>query len=374
MSPFSKTPVTFIDELFIKHFRNLSEIKLSFSPAINLLVGDNGHGKTNTLEAIAIACSLKPMQSLENRDLIKCGENEAYLAAHFRGLSDTELHVHIFPQGKKARLNDKSLVSARKLTEQMPLVTFIPSELNMISGGSALRRRALDQAASALFIDHINALRAYEKLLTHRNRLLKSWPLDPAVLESFTELFIKEGAQVIYYRLKTLSELAPHFAQQSANILGGELSSLSYHCGEMSLLQQSTDDIAGHLRALHTRLASMEIIRRVSLFGPHLDNVGFYINGLNAQKCASRGQSRALVLAFKLAQMLAIFQVRGSRPIVILDDIVSELDREKKDNLIDLIANLSTQAFFSATDVQCFGGHLPYASLFSVKDGQITQV
>ncbi len=374
MSSFSKTPVTFLDELFIKHFRNLHEIKLSFSPAINLLVGDNGHGKTNTLEAIALACSLRPMQSLESRDLIQATHNNAHLHAHFRGSNESELHLDIFPQGKKARLNEKTLTTARKLAEQTPLVTFIPSELNMISGASALRRRALDQAASALFVDHINALRAYDKVLTHRNRLLKSWPLDHDVLNTFNELFIKEGALVIFYRLKAINELSIHFAQQCSNILGSdEISHLFYQSSEETLKDQSVDDLVEHLRIVHKRVSSTEVFRRVTLFGPHLDTIGFSINGLNAQKCASRGQTRALVIAFKLAQMLAIFQVRGSAPIVILDDIVSELDRDKKDNLIELIANLNTQAFFSATDVQCFGGHLPYDSLFTVKEGHVAR-
>lgn len=371
----SKPTTNVVDKLLIRDFRNLKDVNVAFSPDINVLVGDNGHGKTNTLEAISIACSLKPMQSLHNNDLIHVNENKCHISAHFSGICPSEVKIDIFTGGKKAWLNEKSITSARKLAEQTPLVSFIPIELNMISGGSALRRRALDQATCALFIDHINALRAYEKLLLHRNRLLKSWPLDHATLQSFTELFIKEGAHVIHYRLKALEQLESHFTEQSSKILGrNEIATLSYQIGEQRLEKYSIGDLVEYLRELQKRNSAHEIARRVSLFGPHLDNLAFYINGLNSQKCASRGQTRALVIAFKLAQMLAIFQVRGMAPIIILDDIVSELDHHKKDNLMTLIANLGTQAFFSATDVQCFGGQLPYGSLFMVKEGHVAKI
>lgn len=370
MSSFSKTPATFIKKIALRHFRNIEALELNFHPGVNLFIGNNGQGKTNMLEAIALACLLKPMQSLRNSDLIKEGCPQAFLRADFGGLDASGLELEIFPQGKKASLNGKNLLSAQKIREQHPLVSFIPCELSMISGSSALRRRALDQAAAALFSDHINASRAFDKALSHRNRLLKGWPLDHAVLESFTKLMIHEGARVIYYRLKALEAMKTHFSLQGAAILGPkEAPTIGYFSGEQAISYFSEGDLVHALEYAHQECAAQEKMRRVSLFGPHLDDMVFFLNDLNAQKSASRGQSRALVLAFKLAQMLAIFEIRGHPPIVILDDIVSELDREKKDNLVSLIATLGTQAFFSATDLECFGGHLSYDALFKVHDG-----
>ncbi len=370
MSSFSKTPAPFIKEISLKHFRNIEALKLNFHSGITIFVGDNGQGKTNILEAIALSCSLKPMQSLRNSDLIKEGHEQAFLSAHFGGLNENFLELEILPQGKKARFNSKHLLSAEKIRQQSPIVSFIPCELGMISGSSSLRRRALDQAAAALYSDHINALRDYEKALVHRNRILKSWPLDQGMLQSFTKLLIKEGARVIYYRLKTLVALNEHFFAQAGAILGTtEELKISYLCGKTNVFYATEADLVHELETAHKEHASLEIARRVSLFGPHLDDMCFFINGLNAQKSASRGQSRALVLAFKLAQMLAIFAVRGHPPIVILDDIVSELDQHKKENLVSLIAELGTQAFFSATDLSCFGGQLSYDALFRVHGG-----
>ncbi|MCA9507145.1 MAG: DNA replication and repair protein RecF [Myxococcales bacterium] len=365
----------YIEKLFIKDFRNLKEVHLSFSPKINIIVGNNGHGKTNTLEAIAIACSLRPMQSLNNLDLINKDKENSHITAAIQGTYESLLKIDIFARGKKASLNEKTIRSSRQLHEQTPLVSFIPHELNMISGSSSLRRKALDQAASTLFFDHINALRAYEKLLTHRNRLLKEWPLDHESLKSFTKLFISEGARIINYRLKTIEQLEPYFIEQTSKILGAhEHCSLSYHAQEHALEKYSLADINELLLTYYQALSSQEINRRVSLFGPHLDNLVFSINEMNAQKCASRGQTRALVIAFKLAQMMAIFHIRGCAPIIILDDIVSELDAEKRRNLISLIAHFNSQAFFSATDMQSFSEHLPKAHCFKVNEGLVEKI
>ena len=161
--------------LCAKSFRNIDSLSLSLDPQINLFVGDNGQGKTNILEAIAIACSLRPLQSLSNIDLIQQGKVDAHIFASF---SDHEISVEISPLGKKAKTKGQNITSAQQKAQRYPLVSFIPLELNMLTGSASLRRRALDQATISLFLGHYRALKAYEKILLHRNKLLKSWPRD----------------------------------------------------------------------------------------------------------------------------------------------------------------------------------------------------
>lgn len=342
-----------LQEIFINNFRNISEMNLVFNDGINLFIGDNGQGKTNCLEAIALACSLRPMQSLNNSDLIKIDHQQALIKAAFKNFT---IGLDIRSQGKKATLNGKGIRSAEKIHEKIPIVSFIPLELSMISGATSLRRRALDLAASSLYCEHASRLKAYEKILCHRNRLLKSWPIDFSMLNTFSDLLTEEGAKIIYQRLKTISELAPHFSLYAKNILGTEHNAfLSYQIDERVIENHTEADLKMLLREKKQRLASQEQARKVTLFGPHLDDMIFYLNKTVARSHASRGQMRALVLSFKLAQLLSVFRVREHAPIVILDDIVSELDEEKKSNLISVIKTLGTQAFFSATDQSAFG-------------------
>lgn len=372
MSSFGQTPHLFLKTLFVKSFRNLSEIDVSFSPSHNLFIGPNGHGKTNCLEAIALACSLRPMQTLQNVDLIKFDEPQAKVKGSFSGTQTMEVDIDIFERGKKAKINDQPINSAAKLSRAAPLVSFIPIELNMIVGGANLRRRALDQVAAMLYFEHFTALKSYERLLLHRNRLLKDWPLDRPTLDTFTDLLIKVGAELIFFRLKTIEQMATLFADKTEEILG------LGHRGKVSYLVKG-QDMSGHtiadLMALLTQekalIGPQELKRKITLFGPHLDDVIFEINGVNAKRFASRAQTRAIVLAFKLAQMITIHQIRGIAPIIILDDIVSELDSVRKDNLIELINGLGTQAFFSTTDLATFGGRKKCEYTFNINDGCI---
>lgn len=360
-----------LTRLFIKNFRNIDEMNLSFSKSHNLFIGKNGHGKTNCLEAIALVASLKPMQSLQNGDLINQQSHQAKLIAHFEGTSSFDLELDILGAGKKVKLNSQALKSAQKLQEQISLVSFIPSELNMIQGFASLRRRALDQAACGLYFEHSVALKAYEKLLLHRNRLLKDGLKDKETLNAFTSLLVEQGAKVMFLRLATLEKMQDEFKAQLGEILGPT------HEGELTYWQNEPLknygllDLKARLLDQYKLLAHDEVRRRCTLFGPHLDDMVFSIDGMDAKKYSSRGQSRALVLAFKLAHMLSITSIRGQAPVIILDDIVSELDQERKLNLIATINKIQAQAFFSATDLETFG--CDQIELFTITNGKITQ-
>lgn len=360
----------FLENISINNFRNIEETTVSLGAGLNLFIGDNGHGKTNFLEAIALSCALRPMQALHNRDLIKAGHAEAHLRAQF---SDAAIAIDIKEQGKRATIDGKGIKSALKLNERTPVVSFIPLELSMIVGGANLRRRALDAAACSLFFDHYQRLKAYEKILLHRNRLLKSWPLDQELLSSFSHLLIKEGAAIMHVRQKTLEALGSHMNDNARNILGGNYqASLSYHSGQGVLRTYAESDCQALLKEKSMLCRAQEQIRKITLFGPHLDDMIFFLNEIQAKNYASRGQMRALVLAFKLAHMEAVYRLRGNAPIVILDDIVSELDEKRKHNLVALIKCLGMQAFFSATDITSFGDYVAKLGIFSVRNGRIS--
>lgn len=372
MSSFLGNTHLYLTSIFAKNFRNIDQAEINFGPGHNLFVGHNGQGKTNFLESIAMACSLRPLQSLHNVDLIKFNEVQAKIMASFHGAPKIE--IDIFPNGKKARQNDHPLQKASSLAKSSPLVSFIPIELNMVTGPGSLRRHAIDQAAASLFAEHTLALKAYEKLLLHRNRLLKDWPIDRETLSTFTDMLIREGATVIFYRLQAIEALLELFSETIDLILGfGQSGTIRYMIGGQDVKNHTIADLMAVLSQHKAAEASQELRRKITLFGPHLDDIALVINGQDAKKTASRGQTRAIVLAFKLAQMMAIHRIRGIAPIIILDDIVSEFDADKKRNLIKVIHDLRAQAFFSATDILTFGESIDHQQIYHVSNGAISR-
>lgn len=359
----------FLSRLFVKDLRNISETTCHFNHGHHLFVGANGQGKTNMLEAIALACSLKPMQALHNHDLLRFGTTQAKVMGQFKGDEHLDIEIDIFSQGKKAKINNRIVTRLTQLSSLCSVVSFIPAELNLISGPQNLRRRLIDQISAHIFAEHAIAIKNYEKILQHRNRLLKDWPIDKTLLATFTNMLITEAAKIIDARKNTIRIISETFADYIREILGPSFTaSIAYREQEQNLNLLEWQTLINKERY---HVAAAELQRRITLFGPHLDDVNFMFNHHNAKSSVSRGQSRALVIACKLAHMSTITRLRGHAPIIILDDIVSELDNNVKANLISAINMLDTQAFFSATDQKVFGKHIPIDHILDVQEGQI---
>lgn len=343
-----------ITNLEIANFRNIKQARISFNHNFNLIIGDNAQGKTNFLESLSLLCSLKPLNSLANNDLIKLGEEKSYLQGNFINTSCNKVTINIFSQGKKAFINEKSIKSSSSLSSNFSLVSFIPQELNMVTGTASLRRRALDLACINIMNEHAIYIKNYEKILLQRNALLKSYPINQDILLTFTQMMIQEAAVIIYNRLQIIDIIEPFFADKMQEIFEKSNYQIKYFIKEQEYKNLNIQQINNTLFNIYENKKKQEIIKKITLFGPHLDDILFFINGISAQKSCSRGQSRALVLAFKLAQMIMINNIKQTIPLVILDDIVAELDQNKKANLLEVIYSLKAQAFFSATDNNYF--------------------
>lgn len=359
-----------ITNLYISNFRNIKQAKINFHHNFNLIIGNNAEGKTNLLESLSVICSLKPLNSLASNDLIKVGEEKAHIQGDFINTLCNKVAIDIYPQGKKAFINEKAIKNSLALSSNFSLVSFVPSELNMISGSASLRRKALDQACISIMNEHGIYLRNYEKLLLQRNALLKSYPIEHTLLQTFTLMLIEEAVKIVLNRIKIINIIQPFFAQKIIDIFGTNNYLIKYFFEEKNYADLDASKIKNILLNSYEYRKKQEIIRKVTLFGPHLDDMLFFINDLSAQKSCSRGQSRALVLAFKLAQMLMISNTKQAIPLVILDDIVAELDNDKKANLLEVISSLKAQAFFSATESDYFAKYKDI-QILKIKNGAI---
>lgn len=363
------------------YFRNLKSIALEPGPGLNLLIGDNGQGKTNLLDAIAIGAQLKPVRPVkQNSDLILFGEREARVEAVFyrhcersEAIQDSwtaasakppcndgiSVTVQLDLEGKKVRINNKPTRDSFALREKIALVSFVPEDLAAIMGSASLRRRLLDQVTASLYPNYALYYRQYEKALLQRNRLLKQPLLDLVEFQSFTQVLAQSALVIEKARLLALEQIRPYYHEAVLKLSDGQLTSqLTY-----------APSSAGDLRASLEKIRAEERARKTTLLGPHLDDLEISLNEHAARFSASRGQARVLILALKIAQLQAVFSHRNLSPILLLDDVVGELDPYHALRLLQVIDQLKTQTFITTTHLSALPVTWQTGQVFQVSAG-----
>jgi len=346
-----------ITKHYVHAFRNLGEIHLDPSPFLNIFIGDNGQGKTNLLESIALGLSLKPIHSFkQNADLIRHGDEQAFVRIHLSDppSSPPVVSLHISSKGKSAKLNDKSIRDASAIASVAPLVVFVPDDLQIVLGSSSLRRRFLDQVTANLYPSYIKLYREYDRALLGRNQLLKSSTLDLAQLDAFTSVVVDRGTCLVDMRLRAMHLWLPFFREALQTISGDTLRCELTYQGSFGATTK-TDAIPSlqELREQFTvRLKETtreERLRKSTLCGPHLDDLCIILHDLMARQSASRGQARTIVLALKMAHLQTVHAHREVAPILLLDDVVGELDEANAARLLETIRELKAQTFLTTT-------------------------
>ncbi|MEI6805052.1 MAG: DNA replication and repair protein RecF [Myxococcaceae bacterium] len=345
------------------YFRNLKSISLDPRPGLNLFIGDNGQGKTNLLDAIAMGAQLKPIRPVkQNSDLILFGEREARIEAQFE--PDLSVTVHIDLDGKKVRINNKPTRDSFALREKIALVSFVPEDLSAIMGSAGLRRRLLDQITASLYPNYALYYRQYEKVLLQRNRLLKQPLVDLVELDSFSQVLAQSAHSIEQARILALGHIRPYYEEAVFKLSDGQLTSV-FEYNPSSL---------GDLKASLEKIRSEERARKTTLLGPHLDDLDILLNQHPARFSASRGQARILILALKIAQLQAVFAHRALSPVLLLDDIVGELDPHNALRLLQVVDQLKTQTFITTTHLSTLPTNWQAGQVFSIKNGQASKV
>jgi DNA replication and repair protein RecF len=343
------------------NFRNLKLVYLEPRPGLNLLIGDNGQGKTNLLDAIAIGAQLKPIRPIkQNSDLILFGERESRVEA---GFSEEGLivSVHLDLEGKKVRINNKPTRDSFALREKLALVSFVPEDLSAIMGSAGLRRRLLDQITASLYPSYTLYYRQYEKALLQRNRLLREPLVDLVELQSFTEVLAGLAHSIEKARSLALEQIRPYYQEAVLKLSDGHLTS------QLTYVPTS----AGDLKASLDKIRAEERARKTTLLGPHLDDLEISLNEHAARFSASRGQARVLILALKIAQLQAVFGHRNLSPILLLDDVVGELDPHHALRLLQVIDQLKTQTFITTTHLSALPITWQTGQVFQVSEGTV---
>ena len=319
-------------------FRNYTDFTADFSPSVNVIWGENAQGKTNLLEAIGFLSGARSHRARGDKELISFHRDRGTITAEVTSRGrDFLLEVQLF-RGARRRLfaNHVKCKTAAELGGIVQTVLFCPEDLALIKAGAAERRSFLDHAICQLRPRYAEALAQYHKLLDHKTRILRDWEKHPSlldVLEDFNEAMARAGALVIHYRAHFVRKLAEKAAQIQTEFSGGR-ETLALHYATVSTVRDPlgpTVELYEDLRRHQDSHAKAERDARSCLSGPHKDDLVARINGQPARQYASQGQTRTAALSLKLAERELFRDDTGQWPILLLDDVLSELDARRQD-------------------------------------------
>ncbi|MBE7060936.1 MAG: DNA replication/repair protein RecF [Clostridiales bacterium] len=338
----------YIKSLTLKNFRNYSEEAISFSDGINILTGANAQGKTNAAEAIFFLCTGYSPRANRDKLVIKNGEETAEISALASSLyGDVSVKIRFNKNDKKnIYVNGIQVLKIGEILGNINSVFFNPSELKLVQESPEDRRRFLNVSLSQMSKNYFYALQRYNKILSQRNNLLKDSDLSliRETLPVWDEQLCKQAAKIIKSRNEFLNDIAP-IAESKHSLLsdGKEVLKMKTESGYYG----SEEDIAYALKSDLKVGLERDIRLGFTSIGPHRDDIKFTLNGDDVRVFGSQGQQRTVALSLKLAETEIFYKRFNEYPILILDDVLSELDKKRQKKLIGAVEHLQT--VFTAT-------------------------
>lgn len=366
-----------IENLHLKNFRNYDELNITFDDKVNVIIGENAQGKTNLMEAIYCLAFTKSHRTAKEKELIQWDKEYAKIEGKITKRNQSiPLELIISSKGKKAKLNH---LEQRRLSDYVGainVVMFAPEDLTLVKGPPQIRRRFIDMELGQIQAIYIYHLAQYQKILKQRNSLLKQLQRreinQTTMLEVLTDQLIEHAAIILNKRfifLKSLREWAASIHYQISHEL--EELEIKYDATIEVSDEDNLEKIEASYRRKFQDIQVKEIERGTTLSGPHRDDLIFYVNGKDVQTYGSQGQQRTTALSLKLAEIELIHNEVGEYPILLLDDVLSELDDFRQSHLLNTIQG-KVQTFVSTTSVDGINHEtLDKAELFHVTEGKV---
>lgn len=349
-----------VKSISFKDFRSYGVFDLHEIGPLTILVGPNAVGKTNVVEGIQLLTSLSSFRHPTMEQLVRDGAETARLEAVLEDetrLLDLALNI---AEGKREYFLNGKAKRPSDLKGLVPSVVFTPDDLELVKGSSAPRRTALDALGSQLSSNHYVIKKDYEKVIRHKNRLLKE-DASFDLVASIDEMILTVGSQLACYRSALFERLAPVVSRYYETITEGReqlefsyIPSWEHHDPSVRVSYSFTREEARRsIEAALEKKRAEERARKRSLVGPHADHIEFFIDGRNASMFASQGQCRTIVLAVKLAEVSVIQDVLNQKPVLLLDDVMSELDASRREALVSFIEG-DIQTFITTANLSYF--------------------
>ena len=337
-------------KLYLSEFRNLEDMELLPGPRFNIIYGRNAQGKTNLLESIYLLGTMKSFRMAKNVEMLKWGSS----CGSVKGVIERDgitrdISLLVEKTGKKVRLDNKHVAKLTDFFGSLNVVVFSPEDIAMVKGMPDVRRKYLDRAIFSGDPSYLHYHHEYFKTLKNRNILLRNGELDG--LDIWSDKLAETGARLIARRLSYLSIIQNLLRVFYAAIAGnGAEAGISYRPHLLDERSLSQDGRGALLTALQ-RSSKEEMRTGVTVVGPHRDDVDFLLGGKVLKHHASQGEQRTFVLALKMAEIEYIQRMHGDPPVLLLDDMTSELDRDRNRNLMDFLVKKEMQVFITTTSI-----------------------
>ena len=357
-----------IESIELKNYRNYEELHMELSQGTNILYGDNAQGKTNILESLYLCGTTKSHRGTKDKDMIQFGKDESHIEVKVEKKGITyQIDMHLKKnKAKGIAINRIPIKKASELFGILNVVFFSPEDLNIIKNGPAERRRFIDLELSQLDKVYLNDLGNYNRIVNQRNKLLKDLSVQPSLkdtLDIWDIQMAEYGRKIIDKRSEFIKELNETVRKIHGNLTGG--------LEELNVIYEP-DCTAEKLESTICANRERDMRMRLTSAGPHRDDLCVMANGIDIRKYGSQGQQRTAALSLKLSEIYIVKRKIKDTPVLLLDDVLSELDSSRQNYLLDSISDIQT--LITCTGLDDFISHqFQINKVFQVVQGTVSQ-
>jgi DNA replication and repair protein RecF len=368
-----------ISNLGIRFFRNIQNLNIEPKNGLNLFLGKNGQGKTSLLEAVYYLSFSKSFRTSDYHDVIHFGEEKGLIQSRFHDQVEHSVRV-IFDQDRKRIFLNEKPTTPKSIFEKIKVIAFTPESLSAVKLGPELRRELFDEAALLFLSEAYDVQHRFTKALRQKNALLKQIRTEQIdqrkgmdLLDTLNTLFIEASADLVFIREKIKGQLTQPAQEALEHILGEKVDLLiETLSSESPWKERAIAEVQERLEKeiLDPKNMKIEMALGRSNAGPQKHDYKFLFNGNDARFFCSQGQQRAVILSFKIAQIVYHKQALNSLPLLLLDDVLSEFDEQKQNYLINFLEANEAQTFLTSTE---YGKTLKKAKVFYIENGSIKE-
>lgn len=359
-----------IEKIKLKNYRNYDSLEIDLNKKLNIIIGKNAQGKTNILESIYVLSLTKSYLGVNDKNLIKLGNNYAILEANtILNSGQKKFKVLIKDNGKQVIINGNEVKKLSDYVSNLKVIIFSPENIRMIKEGPSVRRKFLNMEISQISIKYVKLLMNYNNIIRQKNEYLKLDNKNIDYLDVLNDEIAKLSVEIYLLRRNFLDNINAYIDRIYYEIMGMQglrvryISNIDYFENKKEMVDKYREKLDKYLEK--------EMLYKISLIGPHRDDFIFVLNDKNIALYGSQGQLRSVILALKLSEIELFKKSSDDEPILLLDDIFSELDIDKKNNLIKYI-NDNIQTIITTTDINMIDEKLvKKASIFEIQNGKL---
>ncbi len=355
-----------IKSLELADFRNYDSLEISFDKGTNILYGDNAQGKTNILEAIYVSATTKSHKGSKDKEIINFDKEEAHIRTYLlKDEIETRVDMHLRKNKSKGiAIDGQKIKKAADLMGLLNIVFFSPEDLGIIKNGPSERRRFADMELCQLDNFYLYNLNHYNKIINQRNKLLKDMYFQPELRETLNiwdSQLVSFGSKIIERRAQFATQLCEIITDIHKKLSGGK---------EELIIQYEPDVSIENFESEMRRNQEKDIRSKMTSVGPHRDDFSFIVNGIDIRKYGSQGQQRTAALSLKLSEIELVKKISKDTPVLLLDDVLSELDSNRQNYLLNSIGNIQTIITCTGLD-EFINNRFEINKIFKVTNGLV---